>query len=407
MPSIFNARVTKAAVDRLGPDEMIRDTDLTGFGVRRQKGPPTYFLQKRIGARVRWMTIGRHGAPWTPESARKEAYRLLGQIAGGQEPHLRRQDLTDKPTLAEAAQRFLDEHGTRLKPGSFVKYKYLIERYIVPELGDRLIERIARPDVLKLHAAMAKKPPLANYAVSVLSKIMSWAEEHALRPAQSNPCFKVKKFRENKRQRYLSNEEYVRLGELLFRIERIDAENEMIVAALRLLMLTGARVGEILSLRWSSVDLQRGLLLLPDSKTGQKVIRLNPQAMHLLAHVQRQPDNPHVIVGRRPGEHLVNLQKPWRRIRAEIGLDDVRIHDLRHSYASVAAAARGSLPMIGRLLGHNHQNTTARYAHLAPDPVDELNATVGATIAQSIGLGPTPAQAPQPSPAPPLTPSKP
>lgn len=396
MPSIQNARVTKAAVDRLGPDEMIRDTDLTGFGVRRQKGPPTYFLQKRIGARVRWMTIGRHGAPWTPESARKEAYRLLGQIAGGQEPHLRRQDLTDKPTLAEAAQRFLDEHGTRLKEGSFVKYKYLIERYIVPELGDRLIERIARPDVLKLHAAMAKKPPLANYAVSVLSKIMSWAEEHGIRPAQSNPCFKIKKFRENKRQRYLARPEYKRLGEVLAETEKINTENFYIVAALRLLMLTGARVGEIRGLLWKSVDLERGLLILPDSKTGQKTIRLNVQAVDILKALPRVDGNPHVIVGRREAAHLVNLQKPWRRIRKLAGLDDVRIHDLRHSYASVGAAAKGSLPMIGRLLGHNHQNTTARYAHLADDPVDELNATIGATIAEAIGLAP---EQPDPKPA--------
>lgn len=386
MPAIRKARVTKANVEALAKDEMIRDTDLPGFGVRRQKGPATYFLQKRIGARIRWVTIGRHGAPWTPETARKEAYRLLGQIAGGEEPHTRRQDLADRPTLKEAAARFKAEHGLRLKPSSFEKYRFLIDRYIVPELGHCLIERIARPDVLKLHAAMAKKPPLANYAVSVLSKIMSWAEEHGLRPSQSNPCFKVKKFRENKRQRYLSQDEYRRLGEVLARTETINTENFYIVAALRLLMLTGARVGEIRTLAWRSVDLERGLLILPDSKTGQKTIRLNPQAIVIFKALPRVNGNDHVIVGRRAGAHLVNLEKPWRRIRKEAGLDDVRIHDLRHSFASVGAAQKGSLPMIGRLLGHNHQNTTARYAHLADDPVDELNATIGATIAAAIGL---------------------
>ncbi len=386
MSKIRHVRITKAAVDGLLPGEILRDADLAGFGARRRTGFPTYFLQKRIGARLTWITIGRHGSPWTPETARKEAYRLIGQIAGGDEPRLKRLDLTDQPTLRQVAARFMDEYGVTLKPTSHEKYRYLLERYIIPELGDRLIARITRPDVLKLHAGMARTKSLANYALSVLSKLMSWAEEQTLRPAQSNPCFKLKKFREPKRQRYLSREEYQRLGVVLGKTETINMENFYIVAALRLLMLTGARVGEIRSLQWRFVDLERGLLILPDSKTGQKVIRLNPQAIGILTDLPHVQGNPYVIIGRRAAAHIVNLEKPWRRIRQEAGLDDVRIHDLRHSYASVGAAARGSLHMIGRLLGHTHQNTTARYAHLGPDPVDDLNATIGATIAEAIGL---------------------
>ena len=384
MSRILKTRVTKQAVDRLLPGQIIRDTDLAGFGVRRQLGVPTYFLQKRIGRKVRWLTIGRAGAPWTPETARKEAYRLLGQIVGGEEPRMKRQDLADRPTLTEAAQRFIAEHGLRLKPSSLEKYRYLIEAYIVPELGDRLIERITRPDVLRLHAHMAKKPPLANYTVCVLSKLMSWAEEHALRPPQSNPCFKIKKYRENKRQRYLSNEEYARLGAVLAEVEQAGGEAFYHVAAIRLLIFTGARLGEILSLEWTSVDLQRNLLLLPDSKTGQKTIRLNPQAANILRGLSRQPGNPYVIVGRRAGRRLVNLQKAWRRIRKQAGIEDVKLHDLRHSFASACAAANGSLPMIGNLLGHNHVKTTARYAHLTADPVDALNATAGEAIAAAM-----------------------
>ena len=385
MPRIRHARVTKFAVDALGSDEMIRDTDLVGFGVRRQQGPATYFLQKRIGPRIRWITIGRHGSPWTPETARKEAYRVLGQIAGGDEPILKRQDLADKPTVKEAANRFIEMHGVKLKPFTLERYHAVLKQHILPEFGDRLIDRIARPDVLKLHAQMAKTKPLANYTIAVLSKLMSWAEEHALRPPQSNPCFKIKKFKENKRQRYLSDAEYQRLGEVLARVEKIDTENLYIVAAIRLLILTGARLSEIRGLLWQSVDLERSLLILPDSKTGQKTIRLNPPAVALLRGVPRVHGNAHVIVGRKPGSHLVNLQKPWRRIRADAGLDDVHIHDLRHSFASVAAAAKGSLPMIGRLLGHTQQNTTERYAHLADDPVDELNAVTGARISAALG----------------------
>ena len=388
MPKILHVRITKHAVDHLSPGTMIRDTDLTGFGVRRQRDVPVYFLQKRIGKRVRWISIGPHGSPWTAETARKEAYRLLGQIAGGAPPQTRRQELAGKPTLRDAAQHFMAEHGTQLKHQSRIKYQFLLDRYIIEQLGDRLLETINRADVMRLHARMADKPPLANYAISVLSKLMSWAEDQGLRPLQSNPCFRLKKYRENSRQRFLSTEEYARLGATLAAVEKIDQENYYIAAAIRLLILTGARLGEIITLKWSYVDLERRMLRLPDSKTGQKIIRLNPQAVDALKRILPAQDNPYVIVGRRPGACLVNLQKPWRRIRRAAGVDDVRLHDLRHSFASVAAAQKGSLPMIGRLLGHNHTRTTARYAHLAADPVDQLNAEVGVAIAAA--LEPTP-----------------
>lgn len=384
MPKILRTRITKHAVDRLGAGTMIRDTDLTGFGVRRQRDGAFYFLQKRIGNRVRWITIGPHGSPWTAETARKEAYRLLGQIAGGAPPQTRRQELEGKPTVRDAAQHFMAEHGTQLKHQSRIKYQFLLDRYILDELGDRLLETINRADIMRLHARMAAKPPLANYAVSVLSKLMSWAEEQGLRPLQSNPCFRLKKYRENARQRFLSTEEYARLGATLASVERIDQENFYIAAAIRLLILTGARLSEIITLKWQYVDLERRMLSLPDSKTGQKIIRLNPQAVDALKRIPPLAGNPYVIVGRRPGACLVNLQKPWRRIRALAGLDDVRLHDLRHSFASMAAAQRGSLPMIGRLLGHNHTRTTSRYAHLAADPVDKLNAGVGEAIAAAL-----------------------
>lgn len=385
---VLKTRITKQAIERLLPNETIRDTDLIGFGVRRQSGAAHFFLQKRIGAKVRWITIGRFGSPWTPETARKEAYRLLGQVADGQLPATKRQDLASRPTLADVAKTFMIEHGTHLKPGSRVKYQYTLDAFICDLLGDRLIDSINRADVLKLHTRMAKTPTLANYAISVLSKLMSWAEEHGHRPMQSNPCWHLKRYRENKRQRFLSQAEYERLGQVLARVEAADDRDRYIVAAIRLLLLTGARVGEIITLQWAWVDLERQLLLLPDSKTGQKVIRLNPAAVATLRAIPKREDNPHVICGRLNGACLVNLEKPWRRIRAEAGLDDVRLHDLRHSFASVAAAQKGSLPMIGRLLGHNHTRTTARYAHLADDPVDGLNATVGDAIAFAIGGAP-------------------
>ena len=151
---------------------------------------------------------------------------------------------------------------------------------------------------------------------------------------------------------------------------------------------------EVLSLTWTAVDLERQRLLLPDSKTGQKVIRLNSQAVALLRDLPRADNNPFVIVGRHHGKALNNLQKPWRRIRKEALLDDVRLHDLRHSFASVAALSKGSLPMIGKLLGHASSPTTERYAHLAEDPVDRLNEDVGARIAAALAKASKPVPPP-------------
>ena len=157
------------------------------------------------------------------------------------------------------------------------------------------------------------------------------------------------------------------------------------MAALRLLIFTGARVNEILGLRWEHVDLQRGLLRIPDSKTGAKAIQLNAPALELLAgrHEERGGSS-WVIPGHVPGEHLVNLGKIWRRIRERAELEDVRLHDLRHSFASMGAAAGLSLPLIGALLGHRQPSTTQRYAHLADDPVRSASELVGSRIAAAL-----------------------
>ena len=385
MPNVIRARVTKSAVDRLPPDGTIRDSELPGFGVRRQRGDPVYFLQKRVNGKVRWVTIGRHGAPWTPEMARREALRLMGRIAIGDKLVQTQKEKLDNPTLAEAVSHFTADHGPTLKPATREKYRILFTLHIVPALGTLPVADIKRADILRFHSRLAGKPSTANYAVAMVSKLMSWCEERGFRPENSNPCRAIKKFRETKRQRYLTSEEFARLGEVLDAFGSRNDESLFAVAAIRLLLLTGARVSEILTLQWTFVDFERRLLTLPDSKTGPKFIRLNEPAAEVLRSLPRVHGNPFVIIGRRTGARLINLQKPWRRIRAAADLPDVRMHDLRHSFASVAAASRGSLPMIGKLLGHNHPLTTARYAHLADDPVQSLNQTVGEAIAGALG----------------------
>ena len=195
-----------------------------------------------------------------------------------------------------------------------------------------------------------------------------------------NPCRHVKRYKEEKRERFLSSEEFARLGQVLDEALRDGSESLSVVAAVRLLMLTGCRLSEIQKLRWEHVDLEAGELHLPDSKTGGRAVPLAPSAVRLLESLPRDDDNPWVIAGRKPGGHLTDLQHPWRRIRTRADLDDVRIHDLRHSFASKALALGEGLPMIGKLLGHTQVQTTARYAHLARDTVKASAARIGDSI---------------------------
>jgi len=201
-----------------------------------------------------------------------------------------------------------------------------------------------------------------------------------LRPDGSNPCRHVEKFGERKRERMLSPAELARLGDTLARF----SGSPYAVAAVKLLVFTGARLGEVLGLRWDWIDFERGEVRLPDSKSGAKTLHLPPPALAVLAELPRVERNPHVIVGHKTGAAMVNLEKPWRAIRDRAGLNDVRLHDLRHAFASVAASSGMGLPIIGKMLGHTQAATTARYAHLADDPVKAASDMVGRRIAAAM-----------------------
>jgi len=256
-----------------------------------------------------------------------------------------------------------------------------VEQFINPILGRQRIADVTRADVTGLHHRFRDRPYQANRCLSVLSKMMNLAEAWGLRQDGTNPVRHVRKYQEHKRERYLRGQELQRLGAVLSDAQANHTETPFTLAAIGLLILTGARLTEILTLRWGYVDLANGLLRLPDSKTGAKLIYLNDAAIKLLRAMPRMQDNPYVIAGKKVGARLINLQKPWRRIRAAANLNDVRIHDLRHSFASVAVSGGMSLPMIGKLLGHTQPATTARYAHLAADPIRAASNTVGIEIA--------------------------
>jgi integrase len=381
----MKTKITKRAVDQLSPSkrDLLRwDDQLKGFGVRcRPSGAKYYVLKMRVGGRQRWITIGRHGSPWTPDQARAQALRLLGQKATGKDPAAERDHQKGIITVAALGHRFLTDHVSQhCKQSTAYEYRRAVELFINPVLGQYRISDLLRADVAKFHHELRDRPYQANRALGVLSKMFNLAEQWGLRPDGSNPCRHVKKYRERKRERFLTKEELQRLGSVLSAAQTHKTENPFVIAAISLLVLTGARLNEILTLRWDYVQLAERVLRLPDSKTGAKVIFLNDAAIRLLRTMPRMVANPFVIAGGKPGARLVNLQKPWRRIRAAANLDELRIHDLRHSFASVGAGAGMSLIVIGKLLGHNQAATTARYAHLSADPVRDASNLIGTRI---------------------------
>ena len=243
---------------------------------------------------------------------------------------------------------------------------------------------------------------VANRVQALLSKMFALAEDWKLRPEGANPCRGVKRYAEHKVERYLSLEEMARLGQALTELEQEGAQapprpcnpkrprhanriKPAPLAALRLLLLTGCRVGEILTLRWKDVDLDRRLLLLPDSKTGAKSVFLPESALALLrARPGEHAAEEFVFPGEKPGKPIISIRKPWERLCQMARIEAVRLHDLRHNFASVGAANGLSLPVIGALLGHSQPATTARYAHLAASPLHQAVETIGVQISAAM-----------------------
>ena len=313
---------------------------------------------------------------------------LIARIKAGEDPDPTPAAPAIQPTVADLAERYLAEHvAVRCKSRTAEACRWLIAKFVLPELGALSIEAVEREHIAALHHRHRGMPYQANRILEVVRKMFNLAEAWGLRKDGANPCRFVEKYKEHKRERFLTEDEFRRLGQVLSEVEAEGSEALSAVTAIRLLMLTGCRLGEVQTLRWENVDLEAGELRLPDSKTGARMVPLPRAAAGVLAALPRDPDNPWVIAGRKPGAHLTDLQHPWRRIRARAGLGDVRIHDLRHSFASRALALGESLPMIGKLLGHTQVQTTARYAHLARDSVKASASKIADSIGADILAG--------------------
>ena len=376
-------KLTKRYVENLPVREkeyFVWDDILKGFGARvYPNGGKRYVAQLfREGKTVR-VQIGRHGAmPF--EEAKARARKIIADIDDGRNPNREKEAERLSPTVAQLAERFLEEYvPLHCKPRTQVEYRHSVNRYILPALGSVRVVALTREEVAALHQELKDKPYQANRTLGVLSKMMNLAEAWSLRPDRSNPCYHVRKYKEGKRERFLTEEELQRLAKAL---DEEEALAPAAVTAYRLLLYTGARLSEIQTLKWEHIRGNR--IHLPDSKTGAKTIPLNGPALEVLANAERVEGYPYVIVGTKEGACLQDLQKPWRRVRKAARLEDVRIHDLRHTFASEAVMGGESLPMVGKILGHTQAQTTARYAHLADDPLQSVSDRVASSLKKAM-----------------------
>jgi integrase len=266
------------------------DTEVPGFGLRvRYTGSKTYVVEYRNREqRKRRVTLGRHGR-LTADQAREQARQVLARVARGEDPADERQESRSAPTLADLAARYLEQHATpKKKPASVKADGCILRLHVLPALGSRKVAALRLKDIADLHDAMREKPIQANRTLALLSKMLGLAERWGLRPPGSNPCRGIDRFPERPRERFLSSGELARLGAVL---DEEEPREPFVVLAIRLLLLTGARRAEVLTLRWSEVDLERAALRLPDSKTGAKVIPLGPAALALLSSAPRLEGN--------------------------------------------------------------------------------------------------------------------
>lgn len=406
-------RLTKRNVDAIAPGNravIAYDQDLTGFGLRvGTNGRLSWFIEYRPGAGGRRVPKKRMyfgSREFTPEQARQAAKEMLAAVALGGDPAAKRQEEREAKTFREFAERYLKEEAeAKLKPGTVANYRIAIRKHAAPHIGSVKLNQVTTAQIAGLHRKIGEtKPMTANRVMECISSIYRYAATCNLVPIGHNPTHGVRAFREQRRERFLKVEELGRLGETIREAESvgipftIDASGPRskhaprsgsikidihTAAAFRLLILTGARLREILNLRWEYVDYQRGLLLLPDSKTGRKAIVLNGPALAVLHGLDQ--DGEWVIKSECEDKPRADLNRPWRTISARAKLPGVRIHDLRHTHASIGAGSGLGLPIIGKLLGHTQAATTMRYAHLDSDPLVKASNLIGTKISAAMG----------------------
>jgi integrase len=401
---------------------------LAGFGCRvRPTGSKSFIAQYRVGGRnspTRKVTVGTYGK-LTVEEAREAARAILAKAELGHDVAGDRAKQRAEMTVAQLCDEYLVDGCGHKKPSTIATDKGRIERHIKPLLGRKRVSEVKRADVEKFmrdvekgktavdektgkygRAIVTGGKGTATRTVRLLGGIFTYAVNRG--HIETNPRLGVKVFADGKGERFLSGDELGKLGDAMREAEidglpwqlnedakakhrptNAEAQREPIsphaIAAIRLLLLTGCRAGEILNLKWQEVDFERGFLNLSDSKTGRKQVLIGSPALQILADIPRIKGNSYVIAGEKPDKPRSDIKRPWKRITAHAGLDDLRLHDLRHSYASVGASAGMGLTIVGKLLGHASPATTARYSHFADDPLRLASNSIAQTISAAIG----------------------
>ncbi|MDX2143208.1 MAG: site-specific integrase [Rhodospirillaceae bacterium] len=403
-------KITKRVVDAAkaaDKDYVLWDEEIQGFGLRVYvSGRKSYIVQYRKHGRSRRYAIGLHGR-LSPDEARKQAKILMGHIVTGGDPAEERAMIQRDPTIHELCDAYVKDGPMwrpRKKESSWKTDRRAIERHIRPLLGNRKLSSLTKVDVQQFQADIAAGktamkewtgfrgkaivrggPGIAARTTALLRAIINFAVDRGLRP--DNPARNIQLHKTRRCERFLSSEELTRLGQVLT-AEEAKPESKPSVAAIRLLVFTGCRKSEILTLRWRFVDWEQSLLRLPDSKTGAKVVPLGKPALDLLRSLPQIENEPFVFPSPRQGRHLVGLQKVWERVREAAYLPGVRLHDLRHSFASMAIAGGYSLYMVGKVLGHKDSRTTEIYAHIGADPLKEVANETAAKLAGFLNAPP-------------------
>jgi integrase len=411
-------KITKRLIDALplsGKRLILWDSELKGFGlVALSSGVRSFIVQYRnVSGRKRRLTLGRFGV-MTADGARQAAREALAAVGKGLDPVGDKEALRAAPSVSELLDRYLAKHVDVHNASSTAEgVRFAIERHILPRIGPLRASAVTRQDILKLHGAMEATPRQANLTLSILSKAFNLAELWGMRPEGSNPCRMVPRYPESARERFLSADELARLGRALRDAESPGlpwrqreganakhlAKEEMrftpisppALAAIRLLLFTGARLSEILELKWEHVDFERGLMALPTRKGGaRRPHPVSAMALAVLADVPREHGSPWVLPAPKDAAKPLSksvVENAWQRIREHVEIPDVRIHDLRHTMGTYASQAGVNAFQVRDLLHHANVAMTGRYANRDEDPIRSISEIVGERIAAGLEGG--------------------
>lgn len=398
-------KFTKRLLEAIEPTDkrqVFFDDDFTGLALRvSENGRKTFYYTYRAGkgrgAEKKWVMLGTFPV-MTVEQARQKAKGMAAHVQQGMDPAVEVRTDKEAATMKVALQAFQDEHISKLKPGTVQSYTMIIKNHLQSKMGKLRVKDVSYSDVAKLHHGMKGTPYLANRAFAVLSKFFNWCGLHGHRERGDNPCYGITKYKEHKRQDFMGAAEIAILGDTLDRMEQtwldrqqtrdrrtselVDTITPQSAAVIRLLLLTGARVGEILSLEWGNIDMEQGTARLPDSKTGFKVLQLTAPALAVLEGLPQI--GKWVFPAASASGHMVNIKDAWGDVLKQAGLTGWRIHDLRHAFASMMVNSGASLPVVGKILGHSNVSTTQRYAHLEQNPARKAAEDAAVKIAKAM-----------------------